>query len=146
MPAKTSDWTKSPQFGPANGPFSSVSNITWRRSPVNLVNLVGETKLPQVFAAGNKLYNKIEDEDTPEILKDSPAPITSVKVSSPNKKRVSPPHICVPELASNSSVGLRSGRKFILKSVPSFPPLIPCTGIKYTTSQPANAHSERSDK
>ncbi|KAL6894622.1 hypothetical protein ACP4OV_008720 [Aristida adscensionis] len=43
---------------------------------------------------------------------------TSVKVVSPNKKRVSPLHIgtCL------SPVG-RSGRKMILKSIPSFPSL-----------------------
>lgn len=67
----------------------------------------------------NKLYDIPEDE-TPEILKETHSPITAVKTSSPNKKRVSPPQNCLHELrGSSSSLGLKGGRKFILQSVPS---------------------------
>lgn len=67
----------------------------------------------------NKLYDIPEDE-TPEILKETHSPITAVKTSSPNKKRVSPPQNCLRELrGSSSSLGLMGGRKFILQSVPS---------------------------
>ncbi|XP_058074556.1 uncharacterized protein LOC131223239 isoform X2 [Magnolia sinica] len=68
--------------------------------------------------------NSISEDETPDILKETYSPIKAVKTSSPNQKRVSPPHNCLHELRrSSSSPGLRSGRKFILQSVPSFPPL-----------------------
>ncbi|CAA0838338.1 Protein tesmin/TSO1-like CXC 2 [Striga hermonthica] len=65
-------------------------------------------------------------DDTPEMLKDSPTPVNGVKVCSPNKKRVSPPHRHSNEFGSSLSVGIRTGRKFILKAIPSFPSLTPC--------------------
>ncbi|EXC26038.1 hypothetical protein L484_005620 [Morus notabilis] len=74
-----------------------------------------------------------------DILEDE----TPVKVSSPNKKRVSPPHSHIFELGSGSSGKLKSGRKFILKSVPSFPPLTPCIDSKGSTSE--NTHKLQGD-
>lgn len=142
---KTRDWTRSPQFCPGSGPFSSISSLRWRSTPITPTDLFGEAKPPRVFDSDNGLYNKIEDEDTPEILKDNPTPITAVKVSSPNKKRVSPPHSRLHELGSSSSAELRSGRKFILRSVPSFPPLTPCIDVKGTTSQLTNDHPDCSN-
>ncbi|XP_065863255.1 protein tesmin/TSO1-like CXC 2 [Euphorbia lathyris] len=56
----------------------------------------------------------VPDEDMPDILRDNySSPSTGIK-TSPNSKRVSPPHSII-----------RSGRKLILQSIPSFPSLTP---------------------
>ncbi|TVU49187.1 hypothetical protein EJB05_00485 [Eragrostis curvula] len=55
---------------------------------------------------------------TSDTLKGSSSTQTSVKVVSPNKKRVSPPRI-----GTGLSPICKSGRKLILKSIPSFPSL-----------------------
>lgn len=133
-------WTNgsNAQLCTGSGPFSSVNSLRWRSSSITPMVLFGETKLPWITDSENGLYNIIEDDHTPEILKENPIPITAVKVSSPNKKRVSPPHSRLHELGSSSSAGLRSGRKFILKAVPSFPPLTPCIDVKDTISRSTN--------
>lgn len=88
-----------------------------------MTRLGGEAKSRQALVSGNvQLVDILEDE-------------TPVKVSSPNKKRVSPPHSHIFELGSGSSGKLKSGRKFILKSVPSFPPLTPCIDSKRSNSE-----------
>ncbi|KAL5975272.1 hypothetical protein ACLOJK_031951 [Asimina triloba] len=75
--------------------------------------------------------SNFSEDETPDILKDTCSPTKAVKTSSPNQKRVSPPHNCLRELRRmSSSPGLRSGRKFILQSVPSFPPLTPYSDPK----------------
>jgi hypothetical protein len=76
-----------------------------------------------------KLFDIIEDE-TPDVLKEASTPIKSVKANSPIQKRVSPPQSHLLRIGSSSSGGLKSGRKFILQSVPSFPPLTPCADSK----------------
>lgn len=55
---------------------------------------------------------------TPEILRGNASPNNCVKTASPNSKRVSPPQIGV-----RLSPSGKGGRKLILKSIPSFPPL-----------------------
>ncbi|PON57904.1 Lin-54-like protein [Parasponia andersonii] len=104
--------------------LSSSGTQQWHRSPLTPVTKLSATKSCQ----GHNLdsgcgHNDILENETP------------VKISSPNNKRVSPPrgHSHVRELGSGSLGGLRSGRKFILKSVPSFPPLTPCTDSKGST-------------
>ncbi|KAK4784363.1 hypothetical protein SAY86_018731 [Trapa natans] len=66
---------------------------------------------PQQFNAENEL---------PEILRGSSTPNVNIKTASPKSKRVSPPH---GEFGSSPS--LRSGRRLILQSIPSFPSLTP---------------------
>ncbi|XP_034200791.1 CRC domain-containing protein TSO1-like isoform X3 [Prunus dulcis] len=129
--SKTSDWTNASQVQlcPGSHGLSSDSSLHRRSSPVTPMTRLGGTKSFQGPDFENGLYDILQD-DTPEILKDSSTPIRSLKVSSPNKKRVSPPHSHNHELAASSSGALRSGRKFILKAVPSFPPLTPCIGSK----------------
>ncbi|CAN6329785.1 unnamed protein product [Urochloa humidicola] len=56
--------------------------------------------------------------DRSDTLKGNSSPQTSVKVVSPNKKRVSPP-----QMGTGLSPICKSGRKLILKSIPSFPSL-----------------------
>ena len=118
---------------PGNGHLSSGGSLHWRSSPIKPMTRLGETKT-QAQDSGCGLYDILED-DTPEIFKESPTPVTSVKASSPLKKRVSPPHGRIQEFQSSSSVGLKSGRKFVLKSVPSFPPLTPCIDPTDRTQQ-----------
>lgn len=60
-----------------------------------------------------------QKDETPDILRGNCSPIGGVKIASPNRKRVSPPH---------NEFGLSPGqrrRKLILKSIPSFPSLTP---------------------
>uniref|UniRef100_A0A0E0RJR0 CRC domain-containing protein n=1 Tax=Oryza rufipogon TaxID=4529 RepID=A0A0E0RJR0_ORYRU len=64
---------------------------------------------------------------TSNVLKGESSPQTSVKVVSPNKKRVSPPRI-----GTGLSPICKSGRKLILKSIPSFPSL----GVDITNEDP----------
>lgn len=120
-----------PQVYPGSARLSPGSSLCWRSSPITPMTRLGETK-NQAQESDCGLCDILED-DTPEILKDSSAPVTSVKSSSPNKKRVSPPQSHTREFQSSSSAGLKSGRKFILKSVPSFPPLTPCLDSKDCT-------------
>lgn len=54
----------------------------------------------------------------PDILKEADSPSSGVKTTSPNGKRVSPPHS-----ALSISPNRKGGRKLILKSIPSFPSL-----------------------
>lgn len=66
-----------------------------------------------------KHLEMIPEDETPEILQGNLA--GGVKSTSPNSKRVSPPHHKI-----GSTRAWRSGRKLILRSIPSFPSLNPC--------------------
>lgn len=131
-----------------SGDLSSVSSLD--RCGSSFTTLIGKFGSAKLFKADfeEKLDNVLEDA-TPEVLQD---PINAEKVSSPNKKRVSPPRIQVsspnkkrvspPRIcgmrqlgSSFSSAGLKSGRKFILRALPSFPPLTPCIDGKDSSSQ-----------
>nr|DAD27086.1 TPA_asm: hypothetical protein HUJ06_028554 [Nelumbo nucifera] len=116
-----------------NGRLSAISSLR-QSSPITPVTQLGGSKFPQESDSDSALYGILED-DTPDILKDTPTPIKTVKASSPNQKRVSPPHSRLHELRSSSSPGLRSGRKFILQAVPSFPPLTPYSDPKSCSSE-----------
>ncbi|KAL6532357.1 hypothetical protein OROGR_014327 [Orobanche gracilis] len=63
----------------------------------------------------DKQFETVAEEEMPDFLQEGSSPISGIKLSSPNSKRVSPPH----------SNGLRSSRKLILQSIPSFPSLTP---------------------
>ncbi|KAL5167857.1 Protein tesmin/TSO1-like CXC 2 [Glycine soja] len=67
-----------------------------------------------------KHFQTVPDEEMPDILRGDTSPITCIKTSSPNGKRISSP---------NCDLGLspsrRGGRKLILQSIPSFPSLTP---------------------
>ncbi|XP_030534563.1 protein tesmin/TSO1-like CXC 2 [Rhodamnia argentea] len=67
-----------------------------------------------------KLPPTITEDEIPEILCSSSTPMASIKSASPNSKRVSPPHSDL-----GTSPNLRSGRRLILQSIPSFPSLTP---------------------
>ncbi|KAH6786943.1 hypothetical protein C2S52_006495 [Perilla frutescens var. hirtella] len=63
-------------------------------------------------------FETVKEDEMPHFLEGG-SPISGIKSSSPNRKRVSPPQSF--EVAS----GLRSSRKLILQSIPSFPSLAP---------------------
>ncbi|GKV42381.1 hypothetical protein SLEP1_g49792 [Rubroshorea leprosula] len=65
-----------------------------------------------------KQFQTLPEDEMPEILRGSCSPSTVIKTTSPNSKRISPPHYDL-----GSSVSHRSGRKLILQSIPSFPSL-----------------------
>ncbi|GFS37217.1 TESMIN/TSO1-like CXC 2 [Actinidia rufa] len=78
---------------------------------------------PNLLQPQPKFENRIQDiqeDEMPEILQGNSSPISGVKSSSPNSKRVSPPHTDF-----GSSPGQRTSRKLILQSIPSFPSLTP---------------------
>ncbi|OMO89502.1 hypothetical protein CCACVL1_07791, partial [Corchorus capsularis] len=129
------------QLGPKSG-LSSGGSFCWRSSPITPMSSLDETKNLQGLDCDGGLYDILED-DTPELLKETSTPTKPVKVSSPNGKRVSPPHK-LQQLGSSSSGPLRSGRKFILRAVPSFPPLTPCIDSKGSSNQNRSNFQENS--
>ncbi|KAF3680869.1 putative ammonium transporter 3 member 1-like [Capsicum annuum] len=135
------DWASNSdnQLIPQTVHFQSTPLLCWRNSPMtpmtqfdgsgmNVLELLDSNKKPFVM-----------EDDTPEILKESSIPQNGVKVNSPNKKRISPPHRHLNELgATSSGGGLKTGRKFILRAVPSFPPLTPCIESKDVAAHSTN--------
>ncbi|KAM3378887.1 hypothetical protein P3S68_011300 [Capsicum galapagoense] len=135
------DWASNSdnQLIPQTVHFQSTPLLCWRNSPMtpmtqfdgsgmNVLELLDSNKKPYVM-----------EDDTPEILKESSIPQNGVKVNSPNKKRISPPHRHLNELgATSSGGGLKTGRKFILRAVPSFPPLTPCIESKDVAAHSTN--------
>ncbi|KAH9322593.1 hypothetical protein KI387_017232, partial [Taxus chinensis] len=123
----------------AQSPVCTLDSIHWQ-TPANAQTTPMTPALyTSVCNAGKKLGDgsgidmqsqdvsgSVED-DTPDILKNNCSPMRGLKASSPNQKRVSPPHnYCLKEMSMRGSIlspRLKSGRKFILQSVPSFPPL-----------------------
>ncbi|XP_021277538.1 protein tesmin/TSO1-like CXC 4 [Herrania umbratica] len=128
-------------LGPKSGCLSSGGSLRWRSSPITPMSSLDGTKNLQGLDSDG--LSDILEDDTPEILKDTSTPNKSVKTSSPNGKRVSPPHNLL-QLGSSSSGPLRSGRKFILKAVPSFPPLTPCIDLKGSSNQNRSSFQENS--
>lgn len=123
------------QLCPGSDHLVSGGSLRWRSSPIPPSTQLGETKIFQGLESDNELYDILED-DTPTILKDASTPTKAVKASSPKQKRVSPPKIQSHERGSSSSLAiLKSGRKFILQAVPSFPPLTPCIDTKSSSHQ-----------
>ncbi|GMH12447.1 hypothetical protein Nepgr_014288 [Nepenthes gracilis] len=119
----------------------SNSSLCWHSSPTTSTTEVDGSQILQDFGSSSKNCD-ISADDTPEILKDSSTTVMSVKVSSPNKKRISPPDPCTDELKSSSLGSLRSSRRFILQAVPRFPLLTPCHGSKEGTDQKSDEISK----
>ncbi|KAG4211539.1 hypothetical protein ERO13_A02G112600v2 [Gossypium hirsutum] len=129
------------QLDPRSRSLTSGGSLHWHSSPIKPMSPLNDNKkLQGLDSADGGLYDILED-DMPEILKDTSMPIKPVKAGSPNGKRVSPPHN-LHQLGSSSSGPLRSGRKFILKAVPSFPPLTPCIDAKGSCNQSRNNFQE----
>lgn len=127
---------------PRTNQYSPAGSLSLLRSPGTPAQSSVSRPLKVVDLDG-ELSNTMQD-GTPDILKDSLVPLNAVKSTSPNKKRVSPPHASRHELGLCSLNGLRSGRKFILKAVPSIPPLTPSTDPKRGTPQERNGPQDGS--
>lgn len=125
------EWRNISQSQPTHGCISQLpsGSLCWRSSPLTPSNRVGEAQYFQCSESDSRLFDILENE-TPDILKEASTPMTSVKINSPTQKRVSPPQSRHFEIGSSSSGGLRSDRKFIFESVPSFPSLSPCVNSK----------------
>ncbi|KAK4405744.1 protein tesmin/TSO1-like CXC 2 [Sesamum angolense] len=67
----------------------------------------------------DKHFETVREDEMPDFLQGG-SPVSGIKSLSPNGKRVSPPHGAV-----GTSPRLRSSRKLILQSIPSFPSLTP---------------------
>ncbi|XP_022761084.1 protein tesmin/TSO1-like CXC 2 [Durio zibethinus] len=83
----------------------------------------GQRSKPNIIRPQNiieKHFQTVAEDEMPEILRGNSSPGTGIKTSSPNSKRISPP-----QCELGSTPGRRSGRKLILKSIPSFPSLTP---------------------
>ncbi|KAK7293781.1 hypothetical protein RJT34_16655 [Clitoria ternatea] len=133
FPSRTNVWTDIPQSRPSRGCIRQLhgGSLRWRSSPVTpRTKVVGSQQCPE---SDDKHFDILEDE-TPDILKEASTPMKPVKVNSPTQKRVSPPQ-SHHKFGSSSSGALRSSRKFILKAVPSFPPLTPCVDSKGNDNQ-----------
>ncbi|TYG75995.1 hypothetical protein ES288_D03G077900v1 [Gossypium darwinii] len=129
------------QLDPRRRSLTPGGSLHWHSSPIMPMSPLNDNKkLQGLDSADGGLYDILED-DMPEILKYTSMPIKPVKAGSPNGKRVSPPHN-LHQLGSSSSGPLRSGRKFILKAVPSFPPLTPCIDAKGSSNQSRNNFQE----
>lgn len=112
------------------------SRFLWQQGSLATPGIVsGGENSRQDDKSGSKVY-EILDDDAPGVLKDVHSPTKPVIISSPSQKRVSSPHKQVKERRLTSSTALRSGGKFILKAVPSFPPSIPCTMPRDNKSEP----------
>ncbi|XP_022878826.1 protein tesmin/TSO1-like CXC 2 isoform X2 [Olea europaea var. sylvestris] len=66
----------------------------------------------------DKHLETVLEDEMPDFLQ-AQSPISCIKTSSPNSKRVSPPH------RIGTSPSMRSSRKLILQSIPAFPSLTP---------------------
>ncbi|NP_001304301.1 CRC domain-containing protein TSO1 [Zea mays] len=86
--------------------------------PSRLCNLQAPPKTDTMLSPFENYAEMVLGDSTSDILKGNSSPQTSVKVVSPNKKRISPLR-----MGTGLSPICRSGRKLILKSIPSFPSL-----------------------
>ncbi|KAK9682630.1 hypothetical protein RND81_10G086800 [Saponaria officinalis] len=112
----------------------TIGSLLWRSSPVTPITQSTGLEF-QDFGSGSKHSDMIDD-DTPDVLKDSSIPDTSVKVRSPNKKRISAPHnpkdssgslrIDSPlQNPTDSPESLKICHRFVLRALPTFPSLTP---------------------
>ncbi|XP_076958131.1 protein tesmin/TSO1-like CXC 2 isoform X2 [Bidens hawaiensis] len=107
------------RFGRQSIPLSNSTKGKPPRSFLNIGSSASQRfgKLNHFKVSMNKQLQTVGENEIPDILEENNgSPISGVKCSSPNSKRVSPPH---------SGMGQRSSRKLILQSIPSFPCLTP---------------------
>ncbi|KAJ6797796.1 protein tesmin/TSO1-like CXC 2 [Iris pallida] len=110
-------------------PRSSTSSIRYQTS-----RMLKKCDIPLPRSKIEKSFKAVPDDDTPEILRNDSSPSTGVK-TSPNGKRVSPPHIGL-----DMSPNRKGGRKLILKSIPSFPSLSSTVADGYTVNYSVHPH------
>ncbi|XP_039140293.1 protein tesmin/TSO1-like CXC 2 [Dioscorea cayenensis subsp. rotundata] len=115
FPENMSQSTPTQDFRPPQTLAPTVGDSSQLESCTTLRNC--DIPLPQCGKFGS-LGKSILGDDTPAILRGNRSLISGVKASSPNRKRVSPPHI-----GTRLTPNHKGGRKLILKSIPSFPSL-----------------------
>ncbi|KAL2455894.1 Protein tesmin/TSO1-like CXC 2 [Abeliophyllum distichum] len=98
-------------------PFSS-KNKPPRSSFPSIGSSFGKTGIFVARPKFDKHFETVPEDEMPKFQGESPN--SGVKSSSPNSKRVSPHHSGL-----GTSPTVRSGRKLILQSIPSFPSLTP---------------------
>ncbi|KAL6880638.1 hypothetical protein ACP4OV_012203 [Aristida adscensionis] len=126
----SSSLLKPPNFSSAKPPRPSKARSGNSRSSTSKAKeTVQSRKLPKVADSG---FN----EEMPDILKEATSPTNCVKTTSPNGKRVSPPHN-----ALSISPNRKGGRKLILKSIPSFPSLMGDTNSSSAVNNTENTFS-----
>ncbi|KAG8083742.1 hypothetical protein GUJ93_ZPchr0016g2593 [Zizania palustris] len=129
----SSSLLKPPNFSSAKPPRPTKARTgNLSRSSSKAAQAVHSRKFSKVAETGL-------DEEMPNILRDDASPGSCVKTSSPNGKRVSPPHN-----ALSVSPSQKGGRKLILKSIPSFPSLIGDAISSSTMNNPESAFSTAS--
>ncbi|GAB4836847.1 hypothetical protein Ancab_001761 [Ancistrocladus abbreviatus] len=90
-------------------------SLRWCSSPIARITHLGGSKYVQDLDISSK-HCDILGANILDILKDSSTPVSSVRVCSPSKKRVSPLHNQRDEPGLNPSGGLWGGRRFILQA------------------------------
>jgi hypothetical protein len=121
---------KPPNFSSAKPPRpSKARSSNSRSSTCKATGTVKSGRISKVAGSGC-------NEEMPHVLGEADSPINCVKTTSPNGKRVSPPHH-----ALSISPNRKGGRKLRLKSIPSFPSL---TGDANSSSAISNTDSELS--
>lgn len=104
---------KPPNFSSAKPPRPSKARTSSSRSSTSkATEKIQSRKFSKVAGSGC-------NEEMPDVLKEANSTSNGVKTTSPNGKRVSPPHN-----ALSISPNRKGGRKLILKSIPSFPSLM----------------------
>nr|XP_023881872.1 CRC domain-containing protein TSO1-like isoform X2 [Quercus suber]POE73775.1 protein tesmin/tso1-like cxc 2 [Quercus suber] len=115
-----------------------AGSLQWNYSPVILTPQLCDSKGSHELTSDSALCDIMEEEDMREILKDTSTPLKAVKASSLNQKQVMPPHYRSDSQRSSSPHGTRSVRKFILQTMPPFPPLTPYSNSKGRVNQKEN--------
>ncbi|KAL6647932.1 hypothetical protein ACP70R_015369 [Stipagrostis hirtigluma subsp. patula] len=109
----SSSLLKPPNFSSAKPPRPSKARSGNSRSSTSKATATVQSRKV------TKVTDSSLDEGMPDILKEPSSPTKCVKTTSPNGKRISPPHN-----ALSISPNRKGGRKLILKSIPSFPSLM----------------------
>ncbi|KAK9289250.1 hypothetical protein L1049_017726 [Liquidambar formosana] len=100
-------------------PRSSFLTTIGSSSGLQNVQRLGKPNFLRPQSKFEKQFQTVPEDGLPEILQgNNCSPSSGIKSTSPNSKRVSPPHCDF-----GSSPGRRSSRKLILQSIPSFPSL-----------------------
>jgi len=126
----SSSLLKLPNFSSAKPPRPSKARSGNSRSSASKATATLQS------CKSSKVAGSAIDEEMPDILKEADSPNNCVKTTSPNGKRVSPPHN-----ALSISPSRKGGRKLILKSIPSFPSLMGESNSGSTMNDTENAFS-----
>ncbi|XP_074307191.1 protein tesmin/TSO1-like CXC 2 [Silene latifolia] len=100
-------------------PRSSLLTIT-SSSSLHPNEGQGRTTFVTCESKIEKQYQNVTENEIPNVLQISSPPRSALKTLSPNSKRISPP-----QQGKGQSPKLRTSRKLILQSIPSFPSLTP---------------------